>query len=691
MSILARVILLSVFICIVKPIAGQTVVPQEDGGSIVPIDLQLPFPENYDLALKFVKEKQADNQQVATLYYGQQALSFAKDNKDEARYLEATQVIARLYQSQGQYENADSLYVQGLNYVKLPLHKAEFYLDRASLGVRTRDWQNTDEFLQKARQLIGKDTLSVVMANYHYRTGVYEFEAKQNMVEALVHYRQAKKIEGVPTRMLTSINNNLAIIYSAVNDFSKAHSLNEENLQIAIEEDDMIGQLFAYYGLAFTSAMMGNDSNLILYCQKAISLHNTTGISTAFGYIYSLLGEYYMNHNQLDSAEYYLQKGIIISKQQGENKELVDCYQGMMKLYTLRGENEIAIEYGELGLLLGTRVDHEIEDPLATLYENRGDYKRAYDLLRKSWIKLTELDQSKTNISLMAKLLEDRFEQERTQQAFEHQQILTQQRFALVTSALALIIFLTLLIVLLQAKSRRKLQQLNHSLTESNDALMQFAYITSHDLKEPVRNITSFSGLLKRRLAKRESTTEETDFLDFITSNAAVLKEIVDSLQVFTKISFGELEHEAVALKEVFQTVENNLQQVVQETNGQLTFHNPQQIEKVFFARPMLILVLQNLVQNGFKYNESDLPQVSIHVATGTKGKTFFQVIDNGIGIEEAYFERIFTPFKTLKNKSITQSSGLGLSICKTILERYGGSIEVASDGKNGSTFSFWI
>ena len=105
----------------------------------------------------------------------------------------------------------------------------------------------------------------------------------------------------------------------------------------------------------------------------------------------------------------------------------------------------------------------------------------------------------------------------------------------------------------------------------------------------------------------------------------------------------------------------------------------------------MLVLVLQNLIQNGFKYNESDHPEVTVHVATGTKGKTFFQVNDNGIGIEEEYFERIFTPFKTLTNKSITQSSGLGLSICKTILERYGGSIHVASDGKNGSTFSFWI
>ena len=104
----------------------------------------------------------------------------------------------------------------------------------------------------------------------------------------------------------------------------------------------------------------------------------------------------------------------------------------------------------------------------------------------------------------------------------------------------------------------------------------------------------------------------------------------------------------------------------------------------------MLILVLQNLVQNGFKYNEAEQPQVKVTV-TPHEGKTLFTVVDNGVGIEPDYFDRIFSPFKTLANKSVTQSSGLGLSICKNILERYGGQIWVDSDGKNGSTFSFVV
>lgn len=686
-----KAVLVLFFLPIIFLLHGQTFVPEENGLSIVSIDPNLSFPANYDQALDLLKESQLNNEQANALYYGQFALQLAKKNNDDNRSLRAIQNIARVYTNHGEYHTADSLYSFGLEQVIKPHNQAILYLNKAGLGTRTRDWGDTEMLLSKARELIGNDTLNKAMATYHFQTGVYEFEAKQNMVQSLVHYQEAKKIKAIEKRLIPIVNNNLSIIYSAVNDFEKARALNLENLAIALKSKDTNGELFAYYGLAFNAGMMEDDDGLLKYCQKAINLHQQTGVSTAFGYIYSLLGEYYIKHNQLDSAAFYLTKGVEISQAQGENKELVDCYQGLMNLYSAKNEDGLAIQYGEAGLDLGTRVDHNIEAPLAALYEKQGKYERAYELLHSSWQQQMMLKQNSSNVALMARLLEDRFEQERAQQSLKHQQTLSKQRNTLLVCALSTVIFLSFLIVFLQARSRNKLQELNNSLTESNEALRQFAYITSHDLKEPVRNITSFSGLLKRRLSKRENTEEENDFLNFITSNALVLKEIVDSLQIFTKISFGELQHENVPLCEVFETVENNLQQTIREVNGQLTIHNPEHVTKISFARHMLILVLQNLIQNGFKYNESNPPQVVVNVEPQAKGGVLFRVKDNGVGIEEEYFERIFTPFKTLKNKSVTQSSGLGLSICKTILERYGSSIHVSSDGQNGSTFSFVI
>ncbi len=242
----------------------------------------------------------------------------------------------------------------------------------------------------------------------------------------------------------------------------------------------------------------------------------------------------------------------------------------------------------------------------------------------------------------------------------------------------------------MQYRSRKKLEKLNTSLEERNAVLQQFAYITSHDLKEPIRNITSFSGLLNREIHTLENLNAGKDYLEYITSNAKVLNEIVGSLEIFTKVSFGDLEREAVSIKEVIDTVRDNLQQIIEEKNGTLAYTNPNQVKKVLFSRPMLILVLQNLIQNGFKYNHQQHPKVKVTVKP-QGAKTLFMVADNGMGIEKAYFDRIFSPFKTLENKSVTQSSGLGLSICKNIVDRYGGQIWVTSDGKTGSTFSFVV
>lgn len=404
-------ILLLLFLPIASPLNGQPSTPEENTSLVATLDPDLSFPDNYDQALRLMNENQAAHQQAAAHYYGEFALQLAQKNKDEKRILEVLQNIARHYLNHGQYPTADSLYDWGLSMMDDPQHQAILYLDKVGLGVRTRNWGDAEELLQKARKLIGNDTLSRAMANYHFRAGVYEYEAKQNIVEALVHYQEAKEINSKEQSLVTVINNNLAIIYGAVKDFEKSRALNLENLAIAQQQEDVKAELFAYYGLAYSAGMMDDNEALLKYCQKAINLHHTTGVSMAFGYVYSLLGEYYIAKSQLDSAEYYLTKGIALSKKQGENKELVDCYQAMMNFHTVKKEDDLAIEYGELGLTLGTRVDHNIEAPLSELYEKQGNYERAYALLHRSWSKQLIQNQNKSNAALMAKLLEDRYTQ----------------------------------------------------------------------------------------------------------------------------------------------------------------------------------------------------------------------------------------------------------------------------------------
>ena len=121
-----------------------------------------------------------------------------------------------------------------------------------------------------------------------------------------------------------------------------------------------------------------------------------------------------------------------------------------------------------------------------------------------------------------------------------------------------------------------------------------------------------------------------------------------------------------------------------------MEFHNPQSIDVVQFPKELLILILQNIIQNGIKHNRSDSPKLKITVFEQNQ-ETIFKVRDNGIGIDKKFHDQIFVPFKTLQNKYDNQSSGLGLSICKNILENHGGKIWIESDGNLGSSFYFSI
>lgn len=671
-------------------VRAQTIVPPEGTGREPLLTSGLNYPDNFEEALARMREEQVTNNAENVLYLGYQALQWAQEANDDGRTQRAFHQLGLYYVAIGQYQAADSMYTVALQSTNQDSSKARIYLRKLGLGTRTGDWSKADQYLTEARKMIGSDTTSALMAHYHFAKGLYLFESKYDMIGCLLEYQRAKQLDSINRRFVNVVNHNLAGVYSQIGDFKKAEAIGTEILNFAKAQQDAPGQLFAHYLLGFTAIEQEAYDRVKRNCYEAIALRDRTGFTEAFGYAYFLLGETHLAAGQLDSADYYFQAGIDISQEQGDAKEVIDNTGGLMRLRIEQGQFEEAIIYGEEVLSSHLRPDQPISEELATAYFAVGDYEKAYERLRQGLDRRDREDAKGTNVEILSALLEEQFRQERQRQVDTYEQQLTNQRLTLISLGLLAILIVLSIAFYLQHRSRRKLKELNDSLAESNAALQQFAYITSHDLKEPIRNITSFSGLLDRNFQRQDHTDKDREFLEFIMSNAKVLREIVDSLQIFTKISFGDLDREAVPLHSVFDTVRDNLQQTIQETNGELSFNNPSQIEKVLFSRPMLILVLQNLIQNGIKYNESGAPKVQVSVQPNG-GKTLFTVEDNGVGIEPAYFERIFSPFKTLKNKSVTQSSGLGLSICKNILERYGGSIWVDSDGENGSVFSFVI
>jgi light-regulated signal transduction histidine kinase (bacteriophytochrome) len=224
-------------------------------------------------------------------------------------------------------------------------------------------------------------------------------------------------------------------------------------------------------------------------------------------------------------------------------------------------------------------------------------------------------------------------------------------------------------------------------LDRSNKELEQFAYVTSHDLREPLRMMTSFSQSLEKRYKdKLDSTANE--YIHFIVDGAARMQRLIDDILVYSRVTTRGQPFETVEMERVFQEVLLNLKAAVEETKAQI-FHDPL---PVIQADPtQMKQVLQNLIANAIKFHEEGQPSVINISSKHDDNEWLFSVKDNGIGMDPALFGRLFNLFQRLHPPDKYPGTGVGLAVTKKIVQRHGGRIWVESEPGKGSTFHFTI
>ena len=223
-------------------------------------------------------------------------------------------------------------------------------------------------------------------------------------------------------------------------------------------------------------------------------------------------------------------------------------------------------------------------------------------------------------------------------------------------------------------------------LARSNADLQRFAYVASHDLKEPLRNVCAFSQLLARQICGRLDA-EELEMLSLITRGAKRMTELIDSLLAYSQVSSNRdvLLVEANAEDLLAQALEN-LQLSIEQTHTEVE-HDP--LPTLRCAPLEIVQVLQNLIGNAIKYSGNSPPR--IHLSAEHSGNDWvFKVRDNGIGINPRYHNQIFAAFKRLHGQEYS-GTGVGLAICKAIVEKHRGSIGVESEDGKGATFHFSV
>jgi len=224
------------------------------------------------------------------------------------------------------------------------------------------------------------------------------------------------------------------------------------------------------------------------------------------------------------------------------------------------------------------------------------------------------------------------------------------------------------------------------NLEQSNEELTNFAFVASHDLQEPIKKISNYSDLLSLELSE-EKSQRSLVYLKEIKDSSVHMISLIKALLNYSQLSTDKTLFENTDLNEVIRTCRNNLSHLIKENNVELNLSDLPIIQ----GNPSLLTSLfQNLITNSIKYKKSNEQLIiSISSSTPSQGSVEIHYKDNGIGFNLKYLDTILRPFGRIHNKKDYPGLGIGLPLCKKIIEKHGGQLKIQSGENKGALFEF--
>jgi chemotaxis family two-component system sensor kinase Cph1 len=231
-----------------------------------------------------------------------------------------------------------------------------------------------------------------------------------------------------------------------------------------------------------------------------------------------------------------------------------------------------------------------------------------------------------------------------------------------------------------------ELQLSNAALEHSNADLQQFAYVASHDLQEPLRNVVNCLQMLEQDYKSRLDANADR-YIQYAVDSTVQMKDLILGLLAYSRVTTKGKLPELTDCEQILERALNNLSLAITES-GSVVTHDA--LPKIFADDTQMLQVLQNLIQNAIRFRGDNPPQIHLS-AVKNRNEWIFSIKDNGIGIESRHLDRIFVIFQRLHKRDKYDGTGIGLAIVKKIVERHGGRIWVESEPGEGATFYFTI
>lgn len=462
---------------------------------------------------------------------------------------------------------------------------------------------------------------------------------------------------------------NLGDLHSENGAYELARNYFQQSVQEAERQNNLEILSWGYNGMAKTFLKENKLLKAQLYFDKSLMLAKQIQNERSIAYNQLNLAQLHLKNNKYELAEQTALESITIFKKIGDKKGLWNALSSLMEVYLATNRPEEVIKFVPENL----KSKHHLYDInnhagilklIVAAHVQQEDYKNAY-IVGQELKALNDSLSLENKMNLVAELEEKyqlkKKETENTVLRLEqHKQAATikqQQRFnyslIVVAALLSLLVFTVFKAYsdkkknnsLLERKVWERTQDLertNQKLVQSNQELERFAFVASHDLREPLMNIISFTGLLQKKV-DTQNDPDVKQFMHFIQQNTERMNNLILDTLEFTRLSSEDLKMEIVDLNRVVSDVESALAATIKQKNAVIQI--AQTLPRLSANTAMLFSLFKNLIENGIKYNETQRPTIVIDYKTDRSFYTF-SVSDNGIGIPMEHKEGIFEMFK---------------------------------------------